>query len=84
MCLILGNMKGLTYNQYTTYSNAVQIFKKVEAFNLNVSTMRSAGRPLSYYVFSKTDDESNYKMGRFILTQNDPANATSYVPVPKN
>ena len=85
MSFPLGKMKGLTFMQYNDYSNAINIFRTVEAFNSNVSTMRSAGdKGLSYYIFKSTTEETNYTRGLYLLVQNDPTNAALYVPVEKN
>jgi hypothetical protein len=84
---IVGQMQGLSNTQYLTYSNAVFIFHKVEAYNLNVSTLRSAGKKtLPYYAFDSTTEQASYTQGMFLLFQNDPVNAAAgkYNPVPKN
>ena len=78
-------MKGLTFMQYNDYSNAVNIFRTVEAFNSNVSTMRATGnKGLSYYTFKSSTEETNYTRGQYLLVQNDPTNAALYTPVEKN
>lgn len=78
-------MQGLTYMQYRQYITAVNVFKTVEAYNANVSTMRGNGNlGVSYYVFNSSDDETKYRQGQFILVQNDPLNAASYTSVQKN
>jgi len=85
MSFPLGKMKGLTFMQYNDYSNAVNIFRTVEAFNSNVSTLRGNGNVgLSYYVFTSTTEETNYTRGLYLLVQNDPVNAALYTPVQKN
>ena len=85
MSFPLGKMKGLTFMQYNDYSNAINIFRTVEAFNSNISTMRSAGdKGLSYYTFKSTTEETNYTRGLYLLVQNDPINAALYTPVQKN
>jgi hypothetical protein len=85
MSFPLGKMKGLTFMQYNDYSNAINIFRTVEAFNSNVSTMRSAGNTgLSYYTFKSSTEETNYTRGLYLLFQNDPINAALYTPVQKN
>lgn len=84
---IVGQMEGLTNTEYLTYSNAVYIFHKVEAYNLNVSTLRAAGnKSLSYYTFQSSTEKTSYTQGRMLLIQNDPVNAAlnKYVPVPLN
>ena len=71
--------------QYRDYSEAVNIFRTVEAYNANVSTIRGNGNlGVSYYIFNSSEDETKYKQGQFILVQNDPLNANNYNPVQKN
>lgn len=78
-------MRGLTFMQYRDYSEAVNIFRTVEAYNANVSTIRGNGNlGVSYYIFNSSEDETKYKQGQFILVQNDPLNANNYNPVQKN
>ena len=85
MSFPLGKMKGLTFMQYREYSAAVNIFRTVEAYNANVSTIRGNGNlGVSYYVFNSSEDETRYRQGQFILVQNDPLNAASYTSVQKN
>jgi hypothetical protein len=85
MSFPLGKMKGLTFMQYREYSEAVNIFRTVEAYNSNVSTLRGNGNlGVSYYVFNSSESETKYRQGQFILVQNDPLNAASYTSVQKN
>ena len=82
-CFPLGKMQGLTYAQLLKYSDAVSIFKRVEAYNANVAALRRAGNvSQSYYDFVNTDEQAQYRLGQFLLFQNDPAYA-NYVPVQK-
>ena len=84
MCFILGKMKGLTYVQYLEYQLAVAIYLRVEAYNLNVYNQRKGGNlNVTYYNFPSTTEVTQYTQGRFLLVQNDPANASKYTPVEK-
>ena len=85
MCMPLGKMKGLTFMQYQQYKTSVGVFKMVEAYNANISTLRGNGDlSQSYYVFTGNEEETNYTNGQFILVQNDPKNASKYTSVQKN
>jgi hypothetical protein len=76
-------MQGLTYAQLLKYSDAVSIFKRVEEYNANVAALRRAGNvSQSYYDFVNTDEQAQYRLGQFLLFQNDPAYA-NYIPVKK-
>ena len=76
-------MQALTYAQLVKYSNAVYIFKQVEAYNAKVATLRLAGDlSQKYYDFVNTDEKAQYTLGLSLLVQNDPAYA-NYVPVQK-
>ena len=80
---ILGNLQGLTLSQYTEYKYAVATYLKVEAFNSNISTLRSAGNlGLSYYDFHTYDEDYKYKLGLMLLIQTNP-NST-FTQVQKN
>lgn len=82
-CFPLGKMRGLTYAQLLKYSDAVSIFKRVEEYNANVATLRRAGNlSQSYYDFVNTNEKAQYRLGQFLLFQNDPV-YTNYVPVQK-
>lgn len=79
----LGKMNGLTYSQYMNYKYAVATYNKVEAFNSNVSTMRSAGETtVSYYEFPTCQEETIYSLGLMLLIQNNPGK--TFTPVQKN
>jgi hypothetical protein len=76
-------MQGLTYAQLLKYSDAVSVFKRVEAYNANIAALRLAGDlSQSYYEFISTDERAQYRLGESLLVQNDPAYA-NYIPVQK-
>ena len=81
-CFPVGKMNGLTYSQLLKYSNAVSVFKRVEAYNTKVAATRSGGLAETYYSFNNTDEKAQYNLGLFLLVQNDPAYA-NYQPVQK-
>jgi len=73
---IVGSMKGLTHTQYLTYSRAVSTFYKVHNYDLDIYAKRLAGvTGISYYTFADSTEETMYKMGQYILVQNDPVGA---------
>lgn len=79
-CLILGDMKGLTPSQRIQYAQAASVCKRVIAYNMNIRSQRVAGnKNASYYTFVDNNERNLYKMGQFILTQNDPSNAALYL-----
>jgi hypothetical protein len=82
-CFPLGKMQALTYAQLIKYSFAVDIFKRVEAYNAKVVALRRAGNlSNTYYDFASTEERAQYTLGLSLLTQNDPAYA-NYIPVQK-
>jgi hypothetical protein len=82
-CFTLGTMKGLTFMQYSEYKSAVATYLKVEAYNSNVSTMRGNGDlSLTYYDFVSCLEQTKYKLGLYVLTQNNPR--ITFTPVQKN
>ena len=81
--LSLGKMKGLTFTQYNDYKQAIGTYNRVETFNSNVSTMRGNGQTsMIYYEFVSYQEQSDYKIGLYILTQNNPT--LTFTPVEKN
>jgi len=84
MCVTLGQMKGLTYMQYKEYSAAINIFFKVQAYDTSVALQRQGGNTtVSYYIFASSKEQTQYTLGRMLLIQNDPNNASNYIPVEK-
>jgi len=82
-CFPLGKMKCLTTSQLQKYSYAVSVFKRVETYNANIAALRAGGDlSQSYYEFINSDEQAQYTLGRFLLTQNDLEYA-NYVPVQK-
>jgi hypothetical protein len=75
-------MKALTYSQLRKYSQATSIYLRVEAYNLNIFNLRKAGDlSKTYYVFTSSDEETQYKLGLFLLNQNNPSG--NYRPIQK-
>ena len=71
-------MTGLTNTQLLQYSDASRIFLRVQAFNQDIRNKRIAGNTkLSYYIFTDYAEKNAYRIGQFILTQNDPTNAAT-------
>ena len=79
---ILGQMQALTTSQRLQYSQATAIFTRVQAFNNVIRGKRIAGnKEISYYVFADNTEKTMFTLGQFILTQNDPSNASLYATV---
>jgi hypothetical protein len=75
-------MKALTPCQKLHYAQAASIFKRVQAYNATVRGKRLAGnREATYYVFADNTERTLFRLGQFILTQNDPTNANLYLTV---
>lgn len=80
--LSLGTMKGLTFAQYNDYKQAIGTYNRVETYNSNVSTMRSVNVNLTYYEFVTYQEQTDYTLGLYLLTQNNPG--LTFTPVEKN
>ena len=81
--LSLGKMKALTFTQYNDYKQAIGTYNRVETFNSNVSTMRGNGQTsMVYYEFVTYQEQADYKVGLYLLTQNNPG--LTFTPVEKN
>ena len=69
--------------QYGEYKHAAATYTKVETYNSNVSTMRgNGGTSVTYYEFPTCQEQVQYKLGLFILTQTNPT--VTFTPVQKN
>lgn len=76
----LSGFKFLTFAQKQEYSQAFQLFNKVQAFNSNVSTLRSQGNSnLSYYQFLYNEDKTKVLQGRMIHIQAFPSSNWDFV-----
>lgn len=78
----LSGFKFLYFSQSQEYKNAAIYYQQVQAFNSNVSTLRSGGETtLSYYQFPTQEKKAQYNSGRFILVQSYPAQQSQFTPV---
>ena len=78
----LSGFKFMYFSQSQEYKNAAVYYQQVQAFNSNVSTLRSQGQTtLSYYQFPTQQLKATYNTGRFILVQSYPALSSNLVPV---
>jgi hypothetical protein len=60
----ISSIKGLYYNQRQNYAECWEIFRRVELYNSNVSTIRSEGDlNATYWQFDTTDSLSSYRGG---------------------
>ena len=76
-------MKSLGYAQLSKYTLAENTFFRIEAYNKEIRNKRAAGdKTASYYTF-KEGEHILYKQGQFLLTQNDPNNASLYQSLAK-
>lgn len=69
----LSGFKFLTFSQKQEYQRAFQIFDKVQNYNSNVSTLRSAGQlNIPYYQFITNEEKTKFIQGRFLHIQSYP------------
>jgi hypothetical protein len=69
----LSGFKFLTFSQKQEYQQAFQIFNKVQNYNSNVSTLRSAGQlNIPYYQFITNEEKTKFIQGRFLHVQSYP------------
>jgi hypothetical protein len=81
----LSGFKFLYDSQYLKYKRSAVFFQQVQAFNSNVSTLRSQGQfTLSYYQFPTSTQKDQYERGRFLLNQSYPNLSTIFLPVQQN
>jgi len=60
----ISSIKGLYYTQRQNYAESWEIFRRVELYNSNVSTIRSQGNlDATYWQFDNTDSLSSYRGG---------------------
>ena len=78
----LSGFKFLYFSQFREYQNAAIFYQQVQAFNSNISTLRSGGNTtLSYYQFPTQTQKAQYNSGRFILVQSYPGQQNLFFPV---
>ena len=77
----LSGFKFLYFSQAQSYQNAAIYYQQVQAFNSNVSTLRSGGQNLVYYQFPTQQQRAQYNTGRSILVQSYPAQSSNFNPV---
>lgn len=81
----LSGFKFLYDSQYQKYKRSATFFQQIQAFNSNVSTLRSQGQiTLSYYQFPTSTQKDQYERGRFLLTQSYPNLSSIFLPVQQN
>jgi hypothetical protein len=69
----LSGFKFLTFAQKQEYQRAFQIFDRVQNYNSNVSTLRSAGQlNIPYYQFITNEEKTKFIQGRFLHIQSYP------------
>lgn len=57
-------IKSMYYGQYTDLATAWELFRRVELYNSNVSTLRGEGDSnASYYQFVTNQEQSYYRQG---------------------
>ena len=84
MCFLLGKMKGLTYMQYKEYKAAVNTFLRVQAYDAAILSQRRSGyTDVSYYSFESSTEQTQYRLGRMLLIQNDPLYIERYKEIEK-
>jgi hypothetical protein len=63
----LSGVKWLTYSQKQDYTDSWEMFRRVELYNSNVSTLRSEGdKSLNYLQFESCEENTFYKQGAFL------------------
>jgi len=81
-------MTGLTNSQRLQYSLATSTFLRIKAYNQAILDKRTDRNGLqyilvnpvpTYYVFVDNAEEAMYKLGLFILTQNDPVGVENHL-----
>jgi hypothetical protein len=77
-CLILGSMKGLTQTQKSQYTEAASTFLRIQDINDTIRIKRQLGnKSLAYYTFANNKEKTTYRLGQFVLSQNDPDGAAN-------
>jgi hypothetical protein len=65
------------------YQSAWNDFERIQAYNWNISTMRSGGdKEQIYYVYYGSEEMNSFTIGRFLHIQRYPA--SNWTPVSKD
>ena len=65
------------------YQTAWNDFERIQAYNWNVSTIRSQGyRTQTYYIYTGFDEQNSFTRGRFLHVQRYPT--SNWLPVSKD
>jgi len=73
----MGSMKALTYSQRAQYSQGASDFYRIQTYNNSIRSKRISGNKyVSYYTFVNSAEQNSYRLGQFVLTQNDPVGAS--------
>ena len=60
----ISGVKSMYYGQYRDYATSWEIFRRVELYNINISTQRGQGNSnLNYYQFYDNQERSLYRQG---------------------
>jgi hypothetical protein len=66
----VSSIQGLYYGQYQDYAASWELFRRVELYNSNVSSLRGEGdKSLSYWQFKTNEDLTLYRQGAFLYSQ---------------
>ena len=81
----LSGFKFLYDSQFQKYKQSATYFQQVQAYNSNVSTLRSLGQnTLSYYQFPTNQKRDQYTRGRSLLVESYPNLSSIFLPVEQN
>lgn len=82
VCFDLSGFSGLNCFTRQEYLTNWAIFDRIQAYNSNVSTLRSGGaKDLSYYIFVNTDERTRFTWGQALHARRYPTsnwNAVSH------
>jgi hypothetical protein len=66
----LSTIQSMYYNQYNELATSWELFRRVELYNSNVSTLRGNGDlGYTYWTFANSEERSYYRQGAALFYQ---------------
>jgi len=72
-CFDLSGFQGLSNGVLLQYKNDWGTFNRIQAYNSNVSTLRAAGKTMTYYTYASGDEKVSFDNGQILHVRRYPS-----------
>ena len=80
-CFDLSGFQGLPQSTVLIYQNQWYTYNRIQAFNLNISTLRQQGnKGMTYYVYSNSQEQTDFLNGQMLHARRFPNSNWAAVP----